>query len=107
MREVVSLQVGMGVKITEVSQSEEFIPEIHALFINDIKSPSLTVTSQFVDGGGAFISAGPLSPKNGINIGGSVTALVSENFLLIGGYDLEAKKTFISHSASLKFKWLF
>jgi len=107
MRQVVNLQVGMGVKITEVSQSEEFIPEIHALFINDIKSPNLAVISQFVDGGGAFISEGPLPPKNGVNIGGSVTALVSENFLLIGSYDLEVKKTFMSHSASLKFKWLF
>jgi outer membrane autotransporter protein len=105
--QVVGTQFGMGFRVTEVSQSEEFLPELHVMFINDVRSPDLIVTSQFVDGGSAFVSQGPKPPKAGVNIGMSVTALMQEDFLLVGGYDYETKKGFNSHSASVKFKWLF
>lgn len=102
-----TVRVGLGGRIADKSQEEDFFPEIHAFYIVDVKNPNLTITSRFVDGGGSFQSTGVLPPKSGFTVGGSISALVVDNFMVIGGYDLEAKKSYRSHSASLKFKWLF
>ncbi|HXH54281.1 MAG TPA: autotransporter domain-containing protein [Gammaproteobacteria bacterium] len=102
-----TVRVSLGGRIAETSQQEDFFPEVHAFYLVDVKSPQLTVTSRFVAGGGSFVSKAAAPPKAGINVGASLTALVSEDFAISGGYDLEAKKSFRSHSASLKFKFLF
>ncbi len=96
-----------GGKIANKSQAENFLPEIHAYYIVDLNNPNVLITSQFVSGGGTFVSTGPQAPKTGVNVGASITALLSENFVASGGYDFEGKKSFRSHSASLKFKFLF
>lgn len=106
-RQLSALQVGLGGRIADVTNPDEFLPEIHVFYTHDVKIPFLQVTSQFVDGGGAFVSNGPLPPRSGVNAGFSITALMVEGFLLTAGYDLEAKKGFTSNSASIKFRWLF
>jgi outer membrane autotransporter protein len=97
----------LGGRIADRSQEEDFFPEIHAFYIVDVKNPEVLITSRFVAGGGSFVSKSALPPKAGVNVGASLTALVSDDFVISGGYDLEAKKSFRSHSASLKFKFLF
>lgn len=100
-------QVGLGIKIADTREAEEFYPEIHALILNDLKSPEIKATARFTQGGAPFTTQGPSPVKRGLNIGGSLTLLVGEDFLVTGGYDLDTKKSFISHSASLKCRWVF
>jgi len=103
-----TLQAGFGGKITAVRYPDEFIPEIHAMFLQDLKSPKLQTAARFVDGGGAFVSEAPTPPKGGFNVGGSISALMSDgDFLFTGGYDLEVRKALINQAVSLKFRWLF
>ncbi len=106
-RQLTASEVGLGVKVAETSQADDFLPEIHVLYIQDVKVPNLQVTSTFTGGGGAFVSTGPTPPRSGVNVGGSITTLLSENFLIVGNYDLESRKSYTSHSASLKFKYMF
>jgi len=102
-----TVRVNLGGRIAERSQEGILFPEIHAFYITDVKNPQVIITSQFVEGGGSFDSTSVVPPKHGVNLGASITALISDDFALSGGYDLEAKKSFKSHSASLKFKFLF
>ena len=102
-----TVRVNLGGRVSERSQEGTFFPEIHAFYITDVKNPQVIITSRFVEGGGSFASTSVVPPKHGVNLGASVTALISNNFTLSGGYDLEAKKSFKSHSASFKFKFLF
>lgn len=104
---VTAVEVGAGLRLSEVSEPDTFIPEIHALALNYVRNPSLTITSQFVDGGPAFLSIGPLQPKTGANVGGSISFRVSEYALFMGGYDLEVRKRLTSQSIYLKFRMLF
>lgn len=106
-RQVNDMQVGLGGRLADIGQVEEFFPEIHILYIVDTRRPNLQVTSQFIDGGPAFVTAGPLPPKSGVNAGLSITAMLSDQLLFTGSYDLLAKKSLISNSASIKFRWLF
>ncbi len=96
-----------GGRIANISQEEYFFPEVHAYYISDIKNPNAIITSQFTAGGGAFISRGVKPAKNGVNVGGSISSLMTENLLLSGHYDFEAKTSFQSHSFGFKFKYLF
>lgn len=102
-----NVRVSLGARIADRSQEEDFFPEIHAFYLVDVKNPQVTITSRFVAGGGSFESKSAVPPKAGINVGASLTALLTDSFVISGGYDLEAKKSFRSHSASLKFKFLF
>lgn len=102
-----TVRVSLGGRIAESSQEGTFFPEFHAFYINDVKNPQMIITSQFVEGGASFDSKSVVPPREGINAGASITAMVSDDFTLSGGYDLEAKRSFKSHSASLKFKFLF
>ncbi|MBP9764673.1 MAG: autotransporter outer membrane beta-barrel domain-containing protein, partial [Gammaproteobacteria bacterium] len=102
-----TVRVSLGGRIAESNQEGTFFPEFHAFYINDVKNPQMIITSQFVEGGGSFDSKSVVPPREGINAGASITAMVSDDFTLSGGYDLEAKRSFKSHSASLKFKFLF
>lgn len=101
------LQLGLGARVADISQGDDFLPEIHVLYLVDSKSPNLRVTSQFIDGGGSFITTAPPAPKSGVNVGGSLAMMMSDQLLIFGSYDLEAKKSFISQSVALKFKYLF
>jgi outer membrane autotransporter protein len=105
--QVNGLRFGIGGRLMDISQPDEFLPEVHVFYICDAKRPNLIVTSRFADGGGAFVAQGPLQPKSGINVGASITAMMSDQFLLTGSYDFEGKANFTSHSASVKFRWLF
>jgi outer membrane autotransporter protein len=102
-----NLQLGLGGKISEVSQSDEFLPEIHAFYLVDLRPTSVQTTAQFTNGGGTFVVQAPIAPRSGVNLGGSLSAKLSEFSLIILGYDLQLKKGFIDHSASFKFRWLF
>jgi len=106
-RQASNTQIGVGVRIAETSQAEDFLPEIHALYLHDVKQASLQVTSQFVGGGGAFVSKGPLPAKSGVNVGASLSARLLDDLLVTSAYDFESKKGFKSHSASIKFRKLF
>jgi autotransporter-associated beta strand protein len=102
-----NFQIGLGARVAEVSQSDDFLPEIHALYLYDIKPTRLEMNSQFATGGASFVTTGLLAPRAGFNIGGSLTAKAGEDFIFIGGYDFETKKSFVSQSLTLKFRWLF
>jgi len=105
--QISTVRAMLGARLADRSQEEDFFPEIHAFYLVDLKNPDVLITSRFVAGGGSFVSKSALPPKAGINVGASLTALVTDDFVISGGYDLEAKKSFRSHSASLKFKFLF
>ena len=100
-------KIGLGARVAEVSQADDFLPEIHALYLYDIKPARLQTSSQFATGGTSFVTTGPLPARAGFNIGGSLTAKAGEDFIFIGGYDFETKKSFVSQSLTLKFRWLF
>jgi autotransporter-associated beta strand protein len=102
-----TVRLSLGGRIANKFQEGKFFPEFHAFYLADVKNPQVIITSRFVDGGGSFNSQSVALPKRGVNVGASITAVVSDNFRLSGGYDLEAKKSFCSHSASLRFKFLF
>lgn len=104
---VTAVEVGYGLKITEVSEPDRFLPEIHALFLKYLKNPSLAITSEFVAGGPAFISVGPQPPKTGGNVGGSISVKLTPYSLFMGTYDFEIRRKFTSHSVSFKFRMLF
>lgn len=105
--QISTVRTMLGARLADRSQEEDFFPEIHAFYLIDLKNPDVLITSRFVAGGGSFVSKSALPPKAGINVGASLTALVTDDFVISGAYDLEAKKSFRSHSASLKFKFLF
>ncbi len=106
--QVHQVQIGLGGSIAEVSQPEEFLPELHMLYLYDTKPANLIVTSQFVDiGGGSFTVAGVQPPRAGTNFGGSITSMMTDQVMLIGSYDVILKKGFVSQSATLKFKFIF
>jgi len=78
------------------------------MFLQDLKSPKLQTAARFVDGGSTFVSKAPEPPKGGLNLGGSVSALMFEgDFLFTGGYDMELRKSLINQAISFKFRWLF
>lgn len=102
-----TVRASLGGRVMIKNQANTLFPEIHAFYLRDLKNPAVIITSRFVEGGGSFQSTTIIPPKNGMNVGTSMTALLSDCFALSGGYDLEAKKSFKSHSVSLKFKFLF
>lgn len=104
---ITAVRTSFGGRIADIRQEECFLPEIHAYYICDIKNPNAIITSQFIAGGGAFISRGVKPATSGFNVGASISSLLSQNFLLSAHYDFEAKPSFKSHSLSCKFKWLF
>jgi uncharacterized protein with beta-barrel porin domain len=104
---ITAVRACFGGRIANITQEEYFLPEIHSYYICDIKNPNAIITSQFTAGGGAFISRGVKPSKSGVNVGGSISSLVSENFLVSGHYDFEAKNSFKSHSFGFKLKYLF
>ena len=105
--QVNQIQIGLGGRIAEVSQ-DDFLPELHVLCLYDTEPPKFQVTSQFIDvGGGSFIVTGVNQARAGINVGRSITTLMTEQFMVIASYDLEAKKGFMDQSVLVKFKWLF
>ncbi len=100
-------QLGLGLRISDTTDADEFYPEIHAMVLNDLKSPNFQTAARFTEGGPSFITPGVQGAKRAVNMGASLTMLMAEDFLVTGGYDLESKKAFTSHSASLKFRWTF
>lgn len=97
----------VGGRICNPSEANEFLPELHIFYTYDTQSPNFSVSSQFVAGGGSFITGGPIPPKSGVNVGASITALINPNFLVKGGFDFEAKKSYISNNFLLEFKYLW
>lgn len=100
-------ETAVGLKLSEVSEPERFVPEIHAYYLKYIKEPSFNITSEFIAGGPLFITQGPIFPKSGGDIGGSLTVRVSEHTVFMGTYDYEARKNFTVHIITLKFKMMF
>lgn len=100
-------RVSVGGRIANRAYEEWFFPEIHMYYIWDVHNPGMLITSQFVAGGGAFDSKGVQAAKSGVNVGASITRLMSENFLFNACYDFDSKPSFKSHALSLKLKYLF
>lgn len=100
-------EYAFGVRLAEISEPETFLPEVHFMALQYVKNPNLQVTSRFTDGGPSFITAGPPLAKNGYNVGGSVSALLSNNLILIGSYDYETRKKYSGHSLYLKIRRYF
>ena len=100
-------EVAVGLKIAEVSEPDRFVPEVHAFYLKYVKEPSFNIISQFAFGGPLFLTTGPVFPKSGGTIGGSITARVSERTVFMGTYDYEQRKNFAAHIISLKFKMRF
>lgn len=104
---ITAARASFGGRIADIAQEACFLPEIHAYYTCDFKNPNAIITSQFIAGGGSFISRSAKASRSGVNVGGSISSLMSENFLISGHYDFEGKTTFKSHSLSFKFKYLF
>lgn len=101
-------QAGAGIKVGILDNTLRYVPEVHVLYLRDLNKPQLQVTSTFTDAGAAFTLLGPATHyKNSINVGGSLSAFLTSDIMVSGNYDYEGKKKFHSHSASLRFRWLF
>ncbi len=107
MRRVTSVQAGLGLQVTDVSQAEDFLPELHVLFLNQLKNPNLAITSSFTGGGPSFITQVTAPPKTSINAGISATGVIMPGVLVSLGYDFEGKKNYTSHSASIRVRAIF
>lgn len=96
-----------GLRFAEISEPDVFYPEIHVMGITFNKAPNFATTALFTDSGPAFLTPGPSARKTGVNIGGSITARLSEGFVIIGAYDYAGRKNFNSHSLALKLRYFF
>lgn len=102
------LQLGLGVRLAAMHQPDEIIPEVHVMYLQDLRVPILELNSRFVQGGKPFAAIGPSPPKGAVNVGGSISALMLDNTLLISGsYDWETRQSYQNHSVSFKFRHLF
>lgn len=101
------IQGGMGVKFAYNAMPDCFVPEVHVLYLHDFKNSTLRTTGGFVGDGPAFNIRGSKIPRNGVNAGLSLTAMITDDLMLIGGYDLEKAKRFRSNYGSLRARWLF
>ncbi len=106
-RQASTVQLALGGKLVNISESDDFLPELHVFYLHDLKQSKLEVTSKFLNGGSAFVSEGPKLPKGGVNVGLNITSFLSESTLVELGYDLYLKRGFTSQSASFKFRWIF
>lgn len=106
-RKASALQVGFGARVADITNPEDYYPEIHALALLDLKSSRVLVTARFVEGGPGFVTQGPEQSKVGINAGASVQALYKLGLVVNLGYDLEAKKDFFSHTVFAKIRWVY
>lgn len=99
--------LGFGLRVADIGMPDEYYPEVHAMYLYNLQNPNLLVTARFLDGGPSFFTQQALPARNGVNAGGSVTAVFKPGMLFIAGYDLEARKNYVAHAISLKFRWLF
>lgn len=106
-RTVESIRTGIGLRFADVSQIEDFLPELHALFLYETKSPQLAVTSTFTAGGPSFVTNVPSPSRNSVNLGISAAGIIYRNMIVRLSYDLELKRNYTSHTASAKLLWMF
>lgn len=106
-REISAAQAAIGVGFSEVSEPDSFVPELHVWYLDTFKNPSLSQTSIFVAGGPAFNTVGPSRAKNGIAVGGSITARLTNGSVLNVGYDFESRNKYTNNSAYLKIRIAF
>ncbi len=100
-------QVGGGLRIAYLGAIDWIVPEAHAFYLRDLKTTSLRTTGEFTGGGPSFTTFAPNPFKNSVNLGASLTAMVCQDIMLTGAYDLEAQRKFQSHSGTLKLRWLW
>lgn len=101
------IQGGLGGKLAYTDHLDCWVPEVHALFLHDFKNSSLRTSSAFVGGGPGFDVRGAKVARNGVNLGLSLSAMVTDDLMVMGGYDVEAAKRFKSYSGTLRARWLF
>jgi len=104
---VTGTTVGMGVRFMEASDPDTFLPELHVIFLRDLKKLTFQTTSQFAEGGPSFVSSGITRPQSGVNIGTGFSSAIRDDLFITGSYDFEGRKHFTGHSVSFKFRWLF
>lgn len=102
-----AVQIGLGGSIADISRSEDILPELHILYLYYTKPPQLQMTAEFAEGSPAFVTNGIVPSRAGINVGTSLTLMLSDELFVVSSYDLESKKDSTTHAFSFKFKWLF
>ncbi len=106
-RTAISQQGGGGVRFFDVSQIEDFLPELHILFLTELKSPNLSTNAVFVEGGPSFLTLGPPLAKQSVVFGFSAAGVVVPGLVVTLAYDLETRNNFWSNYGSIKVRWIF
>lgn len=106
-RTAISQQGGGGVRFFDVSQIEDFLPEVHVLFLTELKSPNLSTQAIFVEGSPSFLTLGPPLAKQSIVFGFSASGVVVPGLIVTLAYDLETRNNFWSNYGSIKVRWIF
>ena len=100
-------QGGGGVKFFDVSQAEDFLPEVHLLFLTELRSPNLSSTAVFVEGSPSFLTVGTPLAKNSIVFGFSASGIVTPGLTVTLSYDLESRTNFWGNFGSIRVRWMF
>lgn len=106
-RTAISQQGGGGVRFFDVSQIEDFLPEVHVLFLTELKSPNLSTQAIFVEGSPSFLTLGPPLSKQSVVFGFSASGIVVPGLVVTLAYDLETRNNFWSNYGSIKVRWIF
>ena len=100
-------QGGGGVKFFDVSQAEDFLPEVHLLFLTELRSPNLSSTAVFVEGSPSFLTVGTPLAKNSIVFGFSASGIVTPGLTVTLSYDLESRTNFWGNFGSIRVRCMF
>lgn len=106
-RTAISQQGGGGVKLYDVSQVEDFLPEVHILFLTELRRPNLNTTAVFAEGGPSFITLGAPLSKQIVVCGFSAEGVVIPGLIVTLAYDLESRNNFWNNYGSIKVRWIF
>lgn len=102
-----SQQGGGGVKLIDVSQVEDFLPEIHVLFLDELRRPNLNSTAVFVEGGPSFITVGRPLSKHSVVCGFSAEGIIVPGLIVRLAYDLESRNNFWNNYGSIQVRWIY
>lgn len=98
---------GIGIKFNSTNDYQEatYVPEFRFNIFYDWIADGQSMSSNFLEGGSAFITNAIRPNPCTYNIGLSLTALAQESLVLVLNYDLDLNRGYAGHSLSMKFRY--
>jgi uncharacterized protein with beta-barrel porin domain len=97
---------GLGVRLSLNNLDIDVKTEVHGMYYQDMKASPITVTTQFLDGGPAFITNGNNPKKNHYNAGASANVMIIPNMTLCLSYDFLKQEGLKSSNFFLRLRWI-